>query len=104
MPNVKSQPGNDERWTAEELKLLDLVVRIVEIDPPLEKIERTLKKSLDLVQRLRADGTEGKENGSAGKKSIWTTEQMLAMELSAMLLRRKPGTCFLFFSFFSDTS
>lgn len=52
--------GWEERgWTNEELRLLELIVRMMEVDPELERMEEVFRKGADLVRRLRAGEKEG---------------------------------------------
>ncbi len=51
--------GWEERvWTKEELALLGLIVRMMEVDPELERMEEVFRKGADLVRRLRAGREE----------------------------------------------
>ncbi len=52
-------------WSNEDLVLLALVVRIMEMDPGLERVEGAFRKGAELVGRLRAGREEEEERPSA---------------------------------------
>ena len=50
-------------WTNEDLVMLALMVRIMEMDPGLELVEGVFRKGAELVGRLRAGREPGEEKG-----------------------------------------
>jgi hypothetical protein len=61
-------------WSDEDLKLLELIVRLMELDPTFERLERAFFNAFLLMNRLRKNEPEG-EN--------WRYCQMLWMKNSS---------------------
>jgi hypothetical protein len=45
-------------WGNEELVMLALILRMMELDPTLEKLERVLRKGAKMVHRLKSHGQD----------------------------------------------